>query len=398
MGHGTSLAREPLSTSELLHESLSQTVVSAHAGRSSAPRLPVRRRSGSVQAAAGNLGYTASAVSQQITTLQRETGLVLSRPVGRGIEPTAAGRAFAAAVDGVLGRGSARSRRSSRDLRAGRTGSLSMAYFASVGSAWMPTWSRTLLGRFPGLGWIWNCARTARPARPKRPDIQLVVARRDRPTRRSARTTCSTTRTWWCCRPATRWPGGRGRAGQAGRRELGRQRLRPGLVPAQPARGVPRGGFQPAVPGRGARLPDGDRLRGGGHRGDGAARLGAKQLPPGVVAVPVTSPTPVRSIYALVREGVADTPAVRTVLRVLTRLGARSAGTPGGHRPAEGSMIRAARGLGGRHGRGLAGRRPDRARGGDRRCVRRVLTETAVAGGCGCGTSSATSPSRPTCW
>ena len=56
--------------------------------------------------------------------------------------------------------------------------------------------------------------------------------------------------------------------------------------------------------------------------------LGARQLPPGVVAVPVTSPTPVRSIYALVREGVADTPAVRTVLRVLTRLGARAAGRP----------------------------------------------------------------------
>jgi hypothetical protein len=45
-----------------------------------------------------------------------------------------------------------------------------------------------------------------------------------------------------------------------------------------------------------------------------------------VVAVPVTSPTPVRSIYALVREGVADTPAVRTVLRVLSRLGAQAAG------------------------------------------------------------------------
>ena len=58
----------------------------------------------------------------------------------------------------------------------------------------------------------------------------------------------------------------------------------------------------------------------------------------------MTSPTPVRSIYALVREGVADTPAVRTVLRVLTRLGARAAGRPAGWRAAERAMIRAGRG------------------------------------------------------
>ena len=41
--------------------------------------------SGSVQAAATNLGYTPSAVSQQIAQLQRETGLALFEKVGRGL-------------------------------------------------------------------------------------------------------------------------------------------------------------------------------------------------------------------------------------------------------------------------------------------------------------------------
>ena len=40
--------------------------------------------SGSIQAAANNLGYTPSAVSQHVTALQRETGLALILAVGSG--------------------------------------------------------------------------------------------------------------------------------------------------------------------------------------------------------------------------------------------------------------------------------------------------------------------------
>ena len=40
--------------------------------------------SGSVQAAADHLGYTPSAVSQHLTALQRETGLVLFEKAGLG--------------------------------------------------------------------------------------------------------------------------------------------------------------------------------------------------------------------------------------------------------------------------------------------------------------------------
>ena len=87
---------------------------------------------GSVGAAATTLGYTPSAVSQHLATLQRETGLLLIERKGRGIQPTAAGRTLAdeagrvleslSGVEGVVG-----------DLRAGRVGRLSISYFASAG-------------------------------------------------------------------------------------------------------------------------------------------------------------------------------------------------------------------------------------------------------------------------
>src|SRR5688572_9298190 len=48
--------------------------------------------SGSVTAAAAHLGYTPSAVSQQVAALEKQAGMALLERVGRGVEPTAAGR------------------------------------------------------------------------------------------------------------------------------------------------------------------------------------------------------------------------------------------------------------------------------------------------------------------
>src|SRR4051794_41362316 len=105
---------------------------------------------GSVTGAATSLGYTSSAVSQQLSALQRETGLVLLERRGRGIAPTAAGTVFAeqldggferlAHVDGVVG-----------DLRAGRTGTLTVSYFASAGTAWIPPAAAPPVRGFPAL-------------------------------------------------------------------------------------------------------------------------------------------------------------------------------------------------------------------------------------------------------
>lgn len=105
---------------------------------------------GSIRASAAALGYTPSAVSQQLAVLQRETGLQLFERVGRGIEPTTAGRSLAAEaetlfeavnrVDQVVG-----------DLREGRVGSLQIGYFGSAGAAWLAPTVAVLRTEFPDL-------------------------------------------------------------------------------------------------------------------------------------------------------------------------------------------------------------------------------------------------------
>lgn len=90
--------------------------------------------SGSVSAAAANLGYTPSAISQQLSTLEREAGTPLLEKVGRGLRPTPAGTLLAeraGRIAEVLGETEAEL----ADIRSGRTGLLRVRFFhtASVG-------------------------------------------------------------------------------------------------------------------------------------------------------------------------------------------------------------------------------------------------------------------------
>lgn len=106
--------------------------------------------SGSISAAADHLGLSGSAVSQHMTALQKETGLTLFERHGRGIEPTAAARTLAAESERLM----AEVKRLDSvvaDLREGSTGSLSIGYFASAGSLWMPTLAKKLQSEMPGL-------------------------------------------------------------------------------------------------------------------------------------------------------------------------------------------------------------------------------------------------------
>ena len=57
---------------------------------------------GTVKDAAAQLGYTPSAVSQHIKTLERETGAVLLEAAGRRVRPTAAGTLLATHAQGIL--------------------------------------------------------------------------------------------------------------------------------------------------------------------------------------------------------------------------------------------------------------------------------------------------------
>ncbi len=129
--------------------------------------------SGSVQAAADHLGMTPSGVSQHLAALAKQTGLTLFEREGRGIAPTSAARALAtqsAEVMSQLGRLDALV----ADLRDGRSGRLSIGYFASAGAEWMPSLVKQLTAEFPDL--VLELVLTEGPTRAGVSlDIDLVI-------------------------------------------------------------------------------------------------------------------------------------------------------------------------------------------------------------------------------
>lgn len=131
--------------------------------------------SGSVQAAAAHLGYTPSTVSQHVAALQRETGLTLMTRVGRGVEPTAAGLEIARLTGPVVESLSAVERRV-RDLREGRSGSLTVHSFASASTQWMPTVIKTVSEEFPEVSLSLALVETPPTTASDAADLQLVVA------------------------------------------------------------------------------------------------------------------------------------------------------------------------------------------------------------------------------
>lgn len=106
--------------------------------------------SGSIQAAADNLGFTPSAISQQISALQKETGLTLFEREGRGLSPTAAAHSLVKHTNELMGELS-KLDAVVTDLREGRSGRLTIGYFASAGAEWMPTLARRLAQEMPNL-------------------------------------------------------------------------------------------------------------------------------------------------------------------------------------------------------------------------------------------------------
>ncbi len=106
--------------------------------------------SGSVTAAATNLGYTPSAVSQQVAALERQAGIALLERVGRGVKPTAAGQLLTEHA-AVIGRQVAEAEAALADLRAGRTGRLAVHYFATVGATLIAPALARLRRDYPGV-------------------------------------------------------------------------------------------------------------------------------------------------------------------------------------------------------------------------------------------------------
>ncbi len=264
--------------------------------------------SGSVQAAAANLGYTPSAVSQHVTALQRETGLTLLERAGRGLRPTAAGLALATEADQVLARmGTAEALIA--DLRSGRTGSLSIGYLASVGATWLPTVVHRLGQEFPGLRLDLRLSDTAPDNPDRRSDLHIVVATEafdpgagfvahhliDDP----------------YVAVLTGHHPGAGRAAidlaeLAGERwidnDFARGWCRQNLINACAA-----AGFSPQFHVETHDYRAAIAFVAAGVGITVLPALGAVHPPAGVSVVPVTRPTPVRSIHAVLRESVART-------------------------------------------------------------------------------------------
>lgn len=272
--------------------------------------------SGSIHAAATNLGYTASAVSQHVAALQRETGLPLLTRAGRGIEPTPAGLALAAEIDGLLSR-LGRVEGVVADLRAGRTGTLSIAYFASAGSAWMPRVAQELTRGFPGIRL--NLTLRDHLADPGgRPDIQIVVERPgftgtglrirhllDDPyivVMPSNHRLAGTPAVELTQLASDRWVDN----------DAARGWCRRNLLEACRA-----AGFDPPFHVEAHDYPTAVAFVAAGIGVTVLPRLGARNLPAGVVAAGLTDPTPHRSIYVVLEPSAENNPPVRAALDIL---------------------------------------------------------------------------------
>ncbi|MET0866169.1 MAG: LysR substrate-binding domain-containing protein [Nakamurella sp.] len=105
---------------------------------------------GSVKDAAALLGYTPSAISQHITTLEAETKTVLLEPAGRGVRPTAAGRLLAGHAADLLDR-MAQTETALNALNAGELGILRLASFATAGAELIPPALASLRQAMPSL-------------------------------------------------------------------------------------------------------------------------------------------------------------------------------------------------------------------------------------------------------
>ena len=108
--------------------------------------------SGSFAVAARKLGYTQSAISQQVAMLERAAGMrLLERPGGRrAVTPTEAGERLLRHAR----RATAAMRAAEADLRAlaeGEAGTLRVGTFQSVGVRVIPPVMRLYVGRRPGI-------------------------------------------------------------------------------------------------------------------------------------------------------------------------------------------------------------------------------------------------------
>lgn len=285
-------------------------------------RLQVLRAvvtSGTVTAAAAHLGYTPSAVSQQVAALEKQAGTPLLERVGRGVRPTAAGLLLAEHA-ALIGAAVAQAETALADLRAGRTGTLSVRYFATAGSTLVAPALARLRAEHPGVRIDLELTDPEDPFQEVvrgRADLAVVVQTRD------------------CAGDGFRLvhllddpyaavlPLGHPLAAEevidlnelSGEQWVGSEPPGPCLEPVTDSCAA--AGFSPDFV---IRSEDYATAQGFVAAGLGVGlmpRLGLRGRHPGVVVRPVRNPEPVRVISAAVRETALEQPALRGLLEAL---------------------------------------------------------------------------------
>ena len=105
---------------------------------------------GSISGAADSLGYTPSAISQLITSLEKELGLKLLIRSQRGVKPTSEGEKLLPAFRAYVAREQDIYHIAS-ELKGVVTGNLSIAAYPSVATCWLPEIVRRFKDEYPGI-------------------------------------------------------------------------------------------------------------------------------------------------------------------------------------------------------------------------------------------------------
>ena len=275
--------------------------------------------SGSLQAAADNLRMTSSAVSQHMSRLQAETGLVLFERAGRGVQPTAAARILAAQSDDAMAQ-LERLDEVVADLRDGRTGRLTIGYFSSAGPVWMPDLVTQLTDEMPDLVVELLINEIARPSIP--PDIDLVDDFPDAATPSGMHRTDLTDDPYVAVLADDHPLAGRARISLL---DLKGDTWVSHDLPSNPAHRIlvascAAAGFRPRFSVQAGDQHTAMEFVRAGVGVSVLPRLAAAARPHGVRRVPLHDPVPVRRISALTRETVAPNRAAARALELLTGL------------------------------------------------------------------------------
>ena len=275
---------------------------------------------GSVQVTADLLMMTSSAVSQHIAALAKETGLTLFRRSGRGITPTEAALRLNRESDEAMAQWS-RLDQIVADLREGRIGRLSIGYFPSTGQAWLPTLAKRLTAEMPGL--VLELVLKTSEQRRFAVDIDLDIQPPGTVTTPEGSRRVELLKDPFVVVVPSEHPlAGSSRVALA---DLRRETLVSNDLPTSVGHRLVVAAFNASGmrPRFTVQAQDNSTALAFVAAGMGVSvvpRLATRDLPSGVVRVPLAHPTPVRHLVALVRDLGAPHPAAERALELLTEL------------------------------------------------------------------------------